>query len=122
MAEFTLPSQVSFEEVTGNKTLDEGDGGVAQVVTTSCTITLPATAVGRCYTIVCGGEGETTNEIDITISPNAADKIMGGGFTSADDKDIVLTNGNSGVDFVQLVGNADGWNVQNICGSWTREA
>lgn len=123
MAEFQLPTQHTFEEVTANKTLDEGDSGVAQVVNANATITLPATVVGTTYTIIVGGEGESDSEIDVTISPNAADKIMGNGYTSADDKDIVCTNGRSGVDFVTLVGDGvNGWFVQACSGTWTRQA
>jgi len=111
-------SREMYENVTGNKTLDEGDGGVIQRVKATCTITLPATAVGRCYPIEHDGADGT---LTITISPNASDKIMGAGFTSADDKDIVCTNGNQG-DQVILVGNADGWNVLFMQGTWVREA
>ncbi len=110
------------EAVTGNKTLDEGDNGVVQVVTADATITLPSTVVGTTYTIVNGGQGSTDGTIAINVSPAAADKIMGNGFTSADNKDAINTNGNYG-DSITLVGDgANGWMIQEVVGTWTREA
>ena len=114
------PTNVAVEsaEVTGNKTLAEGDGGVAQLVTADATITLPATVVGRVYTIINGGQKSVT----INVSPAAADKLEGNGFTSADNKDAINTLGNYG-DTITLVGNGTtGWSISSVQGSWTREA
>ncbi len=123
-----MPAQIpnglglTSEEVTGNKTLDEGDNGVVQVVTADATITLPSTVVGTSYTVVNGGEGSTDGTIAINVSPAAADKIMGNGFTSADNKDAINTNGRYG-DYLKLVGDgANGWMVVESQGTWTREA
>lgn len=124
MAEVSYPTNLRMqsEAVTGNKTLDEGDGGVVQVVTADATITLPSTVVGTSYTIVNGGQGSTDGTIAINVSPAAADKIMGNGFTSADNKDAINTNGNYG-DMIKLVGDgANGWMVVEVVGTWTREA
>jgi hypothetical protein len=122
MANYALPTNREAEDVTGNKTLDEGDNGVVQNVTASATITLPSTSAGATYTILNGGEGEAS-EVTVTISPAAADKIMGNGLTSADNKDLINTTGRGGVDFVTLVGDGvDGWKVAAISGTWTREA
>lgn len=108
---------VENETVTGNKTLDEGDNGVAQNVTASCTITLPSTVVGTSYSIRVGAPGLT-----IAVSPAAADKIMGNGFTSADNKDLVFTTQPAG-SYVHLVGDGvNGWMVSAISGTATREA
>lgn len=113
---------VQSEAVTGAKTLDEGDNGVAQVVTTSATVTLPATVAGYSYTIINGGQGENEGAVTVTISPNASDKIMGNGFTSADNKDMINTLGRYG-DYVKLRGDgANGWVVSEVGGTWTREA
>ena len=104
--------------VTGNKTLAEGDAGVVQRVTSTATITLPSTVVGTSYTIVNGGDESVT----ISVSPAAADKIMGNGFTSADNKDAINTLGQAG-DWISLVGDGvNGWFVTGIGGTWTREA
>ncbi len=124
MAEVSFPTNLRLqsEAVTGNKTLDEGDNGVVQVVTADATITLPATVVGTTYTIFNGGQGSTDGTIAINVSPAAADKIMGNGFTSADNKDAINTNGNYG-DMIRLVGDgANGWMIQEVIGTWTREA
>lgn len=105
------------EAVTGAKTLDEGDNGVTQNVTATATITLPSTVVGYTYPIRVGAEG-----ITVTVSPAALDKIMGNGFTSADNKDLVFTNQPAG-SFVVLHGDgANGWVVGAINGTATKEA
>lgn len=112
---------IASEAVTGNKTLDEGDGGVAQVVTANAVVTLPATVVGTRYTIVVG-ETSTGAAPTLSVSPAAADKIMGLGFTSADNKDAVLGSPKAG-DFISLVGDGEnGWQVDSAAGSWSREA
>lgn len=106
-----------FETVSGaTKTLDEGDGGVVQNVTVSSTITLPATVASTVYIIRVGKEGITVN-----VSPNASDKIMGNGFTSADNKDLIFTNQPAG-SYVMLIGDGtNGWQVARINGTGTRE-
>lgn len=105
------------ETVSANKTLDEGDGGVMQNVTATCTVTLPATVASTVYPIRVGAEG-----ITVTVSPNASDKIMGNGFTSADDKDLIFTSQPAG-SFVVLIGDGtNGWQVGAIHGTATRQA
>lgn len=105
------------EAVTGNKTLDEGDGGIVQNVTATCTVTLPSTVASTTYVVRVGATGKT-----VTVSPAAADKIMGNGFTSADNKDLIFTNQPAG-SFVTLVGDGtNGWQVAAISGTATREA
>lgn len=104
------------EAVTGDKTLDEGDNGVVQNVTATATVTLPATVAGSAYAIRVGAEA-----ITVSVSPAAADKIMGNGFTSADNKDLVFTNQPAG-SFVELRGDgANGYFVTAISGTATRE-
>lgn len=111
------------EDVTGAKTLDAGDSGVVQNVTASATITLPSTVVGRVYTIRNGAEGDSDGEVTVTVSPAAADKIIGNGFTAADDKDAINTNGRGGIDEITLIGDGvDGWHVASVAGTWTRQA
>lgn len=102
---------------TSTKTLAEGDSGVVQNVTTTSTITLPATVVGRTFIIRVGADN-----ITVAVSPAAADKIMGNGFTSADNKDLLFTNAPIGSS-VTLVGDGvDGYFVQRVSGTATREA
>ena len=108
---------VENEAVTVNKTFDEGDSGVVQNVTATATVTLPSTVVGTSYIVRVGAEG-----ITVSVSPAAADKIMGHGFTSADNKDLVFTSQPVG-SYVRLVGDGvNGWFVAEIAGTATREA
>lgn len=105
------------EAVTGNKTLDEGDSGVVQNVTASATVTLPSTGANFAFIIRVGKP-----DLTVAVSPAAADKIMGNGFTSADNKDLVFTNQEVG-SYVKLIyGGTDGWVVSEISGTATREA
>jgi len=120
MAELSLVNFSGFnqyEAVTGAKTLDEGDSGVVQNVTASATVTLPATVAGATYVVRVGAEGITVN-----VSPNAADKIMGNGFTSADNKDAIATSQPIGSYIALVADGANGWQVQRVHGTWTREA
>lgn len=104
--------------VTGNKTLAATDNGVAQVVTSTATLTLPATGVGFEFTIVNGGNKSVT----INLSPAAADAFTGNGFTSADNKDAINTLGNYG-DTISVRGDgASGWVITEVRGLFTREA
>lgn len=112
------------ETVTGNKTLDAGDSGVVQNVTATATITLPAagaTTAGITQIIRVGAPS-----ITVTVSPNSADKIVGNGFTAADDKDLIFTSQEPG-SFVQLMAvneatTDSAWVIQRIHGTATREA
>lgn len=112
------------EDVTGAKTLDAGDSGVVQNVTATATVTLPAVAAGisgTSYIIRVGASGKTVN-----VSPNAADKIIGNGFTAADDKDAIATDQPAG-SFLHLVAvneatTDSAWVVHRVSGTWTREA
>lgn len=105
------------ETVTGAKTLDAADSGVVQNVTATATVTLPATAVGYSFIIRVGAP-----DITVSVSPAAADQIIGNGFTAADNKDLVLTNQEVGA-FVRLFGDgASGYYVAEVSGVATREA
>ena len=102
--------------VTGNKTLAEGDSGVVQNVTATCTVTLPATGANFAFIVRVGAA-----DITVTVAPNASDKIMGNGFTSADNKALIFTSQPVG-SYVQLgYGGTDGWVVSQISGVATRQ-
>jgi hypothetical protein len=60
----------------------------------------------------------------VTVSPAALDKIMGNGYTSADNKDIVNTKATAKKgDYVKLVGDGvNGWMIAEIRGIWAKEA
>lgn len=105
-------------------TLAATDSGVVQNCTATLTVTLPAVAAGTSNVtaiIRVGAEGKT-----ITVSPNSADKIVGNGFTAADDKDLVFTNQPAGSYVVLVAANEattdSAWVVQRILGTATREA
>lgn len=103
--------------VTGNKTVAEGDSGVVQNVTATATMTLPATTVGTSFIFRVGADS-----ITLSISPAAADKIMGNGFTSADNKDLIFTNQPQGSYVMLVADGVNGYFVQRISGTATREA
>lgn len=115
-------NMAQYEEVTGNKTLDEGDSGVKQVVTATAVITLPSTVVGATYHILNGGN--KIGDVQISVSPAAADKIMGNGFTSADNKDAIntLATAEPGDEIILVADGANGYYIQRVKGVWAREA
>ena len=120
---YGVTGQSVTETVAVNKTLDAGDTGTTQVITADATVTtLPAIADGLSgVKIVNGGAFGT---IAVTISPNAADMIMGPGITGADNKDLVNTKATARRgDYVVLEGgDADGYVVTEMVGIWAREA
>lgn len=106
---------------SANYTMTEADvGKITYVDTDGVVITLPATVVGMEFTIVNAGADGT---VGVSISPNAADKIMGIGLTSADDKDLINTKATARKgDMVKLIGDGvNGWYVTACNGTWDRE-
>lgn len=86
--------------------------------------TLPAAAValtGVWYEFECGA---VSAGVGLSISPAAADHIRGNGLTSVDNKDLI----NSGVsdrlgDMVRLYcDGVDGWVIEEVVGTWSKEA
>lgn len=115
------PNGRQTETVSVNKTLDEGDSGVVQVVDTdTVVVTLPATVVGSVYIIENGG---ADGAVLVTVSPNASDKLMGNGFTSADNKDALNTKATAKKgDRIVLVGDGvNGYYFAEVVGIWARE-
>lgn len=111
------------ETLSANKTLDAEDcGKLFWVDTDAFTITLPAIATGLDgFMIVNGG---AFGAVLVTISPAAADMILGPDITGADDKDLLNTKATARRgDYVVLGGNdADGYAVQELRGTWARQA
>jgi len=85
-------------------------------------MTLPPTEAGLKYKFVLAAAGLSTGT-GLQISPNAADKIMGNGFTSADDKDAILAgSGDREGDSITLEGDGSlGWYIVGVVGTWTRQ-
>lgn len=113
------------ETLTGTKTFDAEDTGKLFCVTDAGdgdALTLPAIAdgFGGATILAVGAFGTTA----VTLSPQAADKIHGPDITSADDKDLVCTKATQRRgDFVTLMlGDADGYVVTGLRGTWARQA
>lgn len=111
------------ETVSANKTLDAQDTGkVFFVDTDAVVITLPAIADGlggvKIVNIAAYGAS------GVSISPAAADMILGPDITGADDKDLINTKATAKRgDFVVLdLGDADGYVVTAMNGTWARQA
>lgn len=115
-----LTSNVILTAVDRTLTADES-GSVVVCTGDDKTITLPATEAGLVYVIVVGATSTSTG---LSVSPAAADQIIGNGFTPADDKDAINTQATEVIgDSVTLVGDgASGWYVVNVGGTWAREA
>jgi hypothetical protein len=111
------------ETISVDKTLDAEDSGKVFFVDTDAKIvTLPAIAAGLdgVKIVNIGGFGAVL----VTISPQAADMILGPDITGADDKDLLNTKATARRgDYVVLGGNdADGYAVQEMRGIWARQA
>lgn len=114
----------TVETKTASYTLTAADSGKIFLANGSGTLTftLPSTAAGLEYTIQVmqlPGSGVGTS-----LSPAAADKLIGNGFTPADDKDAINTAASDRLgDLITVVGDGvDGWYVTAVIGTWAREA
>lgn len=113
------------ETLSATKTFDAEDNGKLFCVDDAAdgdALTLPAIATGLSgLTILAVGAFGTTA---VTIDPNASDMILGPDITGADNKDLVCTKATQRRgDFVTLIaGDADGYMVQTLRGTWAREA
>lgn len=115
-------ASVKRETVSVDTTLAETDvGQIVDVDTDAKVITLPATVVGMRFRIRNAG---ADGAVLVTVSPNANDKIMGCGITSADDKDLLNTKATAKKgDYIDLLGDGvNGWYIQEMRGTWAREA
>lgn len=113
------------ETLTGTKTFDAQDCGKLFCVTDAGdadALTLPSIAdgLGGITILAVGAFGTTA----VTISPAAADMILGPDITGADDKDLICTKATQRRgDFVKLdLGDADGYVVTEMRGTWARQA
>lgn len=113
------------ETLAAVKTFDAQDTGKLFCVTEAAdadALTLPAIAdgLGGITILYVGAFGGCK----VTIDPAAADMILGPDITGADNKDLLLTKATSRRgDFVTLdLGDADGYVVTEMRGTWAREA
>lgn len=108
---------------TANYTLAAADvGKCVDCATDGVVFTLPATVIG--YSFRVRNTSTALGAVGITLSPNAADKIMGVGLTAADDKDLVNTKATArpGDEVLLVADGVDGWYVHRLVGTWAREA
>ncbi len=116
-------SRTKRETLSANKTLDAEDTGkLFWVNTDAVIITLPAIADGLGGAMVVNGGAFGT--IAVTISPAAVDMILGPDITGADNKDLINTKATAkrGDRVVLDLGDADGYVVTELVGTWAREA
>jgi hypothetical protein len=106
-----------------NLTLTAADDGATVVFNdaTSRTVTLPATAKNLRFTFIIKAPTAGAGHL---VTPIAADKVMGNGFTSADDKGAICTGASDREgDAIVLVGDGlDGYFIESVTGTWAREA
>lgn len=110
------------ETKSTNYTLDSQDcGKIIQVDTDAVVITLPATVVGLNFTVMNIAED---GQALVSLSPAAADLIVGNDDTGTDDKDLQNTKATAKKgDYVKVIGNGTtGWVVMEEVGTWAREA
>lgn len=119
--QFTETNRASVTKSDNYTVLATDSGKIIDVDTDAKTITLPATVLGLTVTIRNAG---ADGAVAVTVSPAAADKIVGNGEAGVDNKDIVNTKATAkNGDYVTLVGDgADGWYIQAIKGTWAAEA
>lgn len=111
------------EAISANKTLDAQDTGKLFFIDTDAvTVTLPAIADGLGGPLLINGGAFGT--VAVTISPAAADMILGPDITGADNKDLINTKATAQRgDRVKIdLGDADGYVVTEMVGTWAREA
>lgn len=111
------------ETLSAIKTLDAQDTGkLFWVDTDAFVITLPAIADGYAGGKVVNGGAYGT--VAVTLSPQSVDMILGPDITGADNKDLINTKATAQRgDSVSLdLGDADGYVVTEIKGTWAREA
>lgn len=111
------------ETISINKTLDAQDSGKVFFVDTDATVTtLPAIAdgLGGVKIVNIGAFGT----VAVNLSPAALDMVLGPDITGLDNKDLINTKATAKRgDYVVLdLGDADGYVVTEMVGTWAREA
>lgn len=107
---------------SANYTVDATDNGTTIFVDTDAVvITLPAVGGISGVTVV---NIAAYGQAGVSVSPNAADMIEGPGITAADNKDIVNTKATARRgDYIRINdGDANGWSIVAMRGTWAREA
>lgn len=113
----------TFETVSADKTLDIQDSGKVMVVDTDAkTFTLPSVAAGFEFIVMNGGAA--VGSVPVNLSPAAADLIAGPDIAGTDNKDQINTKATAvpGDYMVVRGGQATGWTIQAMRGTWAQEA
>lgn len=105
-------------------TLTAAQTGQKFVGAVDAVFTLPAAAValtGVTYEFETGALSAGTG---LSISPAAADHIRGNGLTSVDNKDLINSGASDRLgDMVRIYCDGlDGWVIEEIVGTWAKEA
>lgn len=105
-------------------TLDATQSGEKFVGLVDAVFTLPAAAAGTKGVWYEFETGALSAGVGLSISPNAADHIRGNGLTSTDNKDLINTGATDRLgDSVRLYcDGVDGWVIEEIIGTWAKEA
>ena len=112
------------EPKAANYTVPREESGTTYVATAANLVfSLPPTEKGLQFTFVLAASGLSAGT-GMSVSPQATDKIMGNGFTSADNKDAINTGATDREgDLITVVGDGvDGWYIVDVVGTFAREA
>jgi hypothetical protein len=106
------------------QTLTAAQSGQKFVGAVDAVFTLPAAAAGTkgvWFEFECGA---VSAGVGLSISPAAADHIRGNGLTAVDDKDLINAGATDRLgDAVRLYcDGVDGWVIEGIIGTWSKEA
>ena len=110
-----------YETITGADTLVLADSSKTFFVTADAAVTLPATAIGNDFTLVCMGAFGT---VQVTADPVTLDAIRGPDSVGVADKDLVNTKATAQRgDLLSLKGgHTDGYTVTKRVGTWLAES
>jgi hypothetical protein len=116
------PNLLNVVTKTTDYTVTDAESGTTFAIATDAKVfTLPATVRGLTYTFVNTGADAA---VLLSVSPNANDKIMGGGLAATDNKDAQNTKATAKkYDYITIVGDGvDGWVITDKQGIWTTES
>lgn len=104
--------------------LDATQSGEKFVGLVDAVFTLPAAAAGTEGVWYEFETGALSAGVGLSLSPNAADHIRGNGLTSVDNKDLINTGATDRLgDSVRIYcDGVDGWVIEEIIGTWAKEA
>lgn len=122
-------SKRHFTEALAASTLtcDINDNGKVFLCSITTVITLPAIGSGEMgpYTFVnYGVETSNVSDVQISVSPNANDRISGCDLATNENKDVIntLATARRGDYLTVQYGGANGWSIAEMVGTWAIEA